>query len=60
MCQGAPLARTELGSTFRALRGLSEFRLAKDDAALEYTKAHSFMFMGLVRLDLNMQAAASG
>jgi hypothetical protein len=58
MCQGAPLARTELGSTFRALRGLSEFRLAKDDAALEYMKAHSFM--GLVRLDLNMQAAASG
>ena len=48
---------TELASTFRALRGLSEFGVAKNDAALEYMKVRSFM--DLVRLDLNMQPAAS-
>jgi cytochrome P450 len=53
MCQGAPLARTELASSFRALCRLSELNLANGDTALEYMKAHSFM--GLVRLDLSMR-----
>jgi cytochrome P450 len=51
-CSGAPLARSEISGTFRALRWLDTFELANGEASYEHMKAHSFM--GLMYLNLRM------
>jgi hypothetical protein len=43
-CQGAPLARTELATTFRAMANLpGDFALKDGARPLEHMDAHSFM-----------------
>ena len=43
-CQGAPLARTELATTFRAMANLpGDFALKDGARSLEHMDAHSFM-----------------